>query len=177
MRISSSFEDGILEKIRLLYESSFPKEEKKPFPIMLKKLREGKMTFFAIFDDDDTFAGFMLTVDNGRLILLDYFAIMPDKRGGGIGSFALMELCKTYSNRDVVIEIEDERENTPDRADRIRRKSFYLKCGMKIMPFEISLYGVKMRVLTNGADVDFDSYHSIYREVFGESVAKNILLI
>ncbi len=177
MRISQSFDTEILEKIRLLYEASFPKEEKKPFPVMLRKRCAGLMTFFAIFDGGDDFAGFMLTAHHERIVLLDYFAIEPAKRCGGIGSFAISALVKAYADRDIVIEIEDERVPSDDGELRARRKNFYLRAGMKIMPYEISLYGVKMRVLTSGRDIAFDEYHRVYREVFGGEVAENIFLL
>ncbi len=177
MYILSSFDKEVLKKIRVLYEASFPKEEKKPFPVMLEKLRAKQMIFYAIFNEKDEFSGFMLTAKHGNVLLLDYFAIEPEMRGLGIGSYALAKLCEMHADKSVVIEIEDERVPCADTVQRIRRKNFYIKCGMKIMPYEISLFGVKMRVLTNGNEVPFDEYHAVYRCVFGEGVAKNIFLI
>ncbi|MBO5907433.1 MAG: GNAT family N-acetyltransferase [Clostridia bacterium] len=177
MYISEKFEDGILEKIRLLYESSFPKEEKKPFSLMLKKRDEGLMRFFSILSEDGELLGFMLTVHHGRITLLDYFAIEPASRCKGVGSLALSELLKEYPYGSVVVEIEDERIPSSDQDLRIRRKNFYLRSGLKIMPYNVSLYGVKMRVLTSGQDIPFEEYRALYREVFGEKAEKNVILL
>ena len=177
MYISDAKIDEVTEKIRVLYEKSFPKEEKKPFEIMAKKRDEGLMRFISIHDDGGEFLGFMLTAHHGRLVLLDYFAIEPKNRCMGVGSFAIRRLLEEYTQDCVVVEIEDERLPSDEHELRIRRRDFYLRSGLKIMPYDISFFGVRMRVLTSGGDVDFDEYHELYREVFGPRVAKNIIKV
>ncbi|MBO5051477.1 MAG: GNAT family N-acetyltransferase, partial [Clostridia bacterium] len=72
--------------VRQLYESAFPPEEKKPFSLILKKSDEGSMEILSIEEDDGSFLGLAIFILYKELALLDYFAISPERRGGGVGT-------------------------------------------------------------------------------------------
>ena len=69
------------------------------------------------------------------IVLLDYFAVDDNQRNNGAGSSALRMLLERYLGKRFLLEIEAPdipSENTPER---IRRKAFYLRNGMTVMPF------------------------------------------
>lgn len=178
-----------LKNIRALYEKAFPASEKKPFEFILQKRETGNFEVLEIVDDADDFCGLAIMMLYGDLVLLDYFAIAPECRGVGVGSVALKALQEKYADRKFILEIEstvgleDERGTCRDagnvkrgvsemsaqvralpdteRQARLRRKSFYLRNGMRPMDFCVDLFGVEMEILVHGESVTFEEYYSI----------------
>jgi hypothetical protein len=159
-----------------LYIESFPKAERKPFSLMVQKSREGVMELLAIEEESGTFLGLAITILYKDLVLLDYFAISPTMRGQNIGTHALRLLQERYVGKRFVLEIEDTEEEAPNREERIRRKAFYLRNNMTVMPYYVKLFGVKMQVLTNGPELSFEEYHTIYQKSFSEKISSDITL-
>lgn len=176
MKLTNCTTEAQFASLEQLYMETFPAAERKPFPLMVQKSREGVMELLAIEGKGGAFLGLAITILSGDLVLLDYFAISPELRGQEIGSGTLRLLQERYAGKRLVLEIEDTQEDAPNREERIRRKAFYLRNGMSVMPFLVSLFGVKMQVLTNGADVSFEEYHGIYRASFPEQISANITL-
>ncbi len=163
--------------VRQLYESAFPPEEKKPFSLILKKSDAGSMEILSIEGDDGSFLGLAIFILYKELALLDYFAISPERRGGGVGTRALALLRTRYTGRHFLLEIEDtDEQDAPNLAERIRRKAFYTRNGLSAMPYRIILFGVRMQVLTDGAFIPFEEYHAIFPAVFSQRIASNIVL-
>ena len=178
MTVTKDFDSNTLEKIRELYERAFPKSEKKRFSLMLEKCSSGEMQIRAILGEENDFLGLAIFILHGRIALLDYFAIAEDKRGSGIGTDALEIIKGLFSDKILLLEIEDSDEAGADNFDeRVRREKFYTSRGMRIMPYRIMLFGVQMRVLTNGEPVDFNEYHRIFEDVFSPKSAQNVKLI
>lgn len=175
--IKEDFDEYTLSAIRELYEDAFPESEKKPFGIILDRRKLGTVEVLALIDEGGEFSGLAITAVNCELVLLDYFAIAPEKRGRGIGAQALKMLQKRYTGRRFVLEIEDDAVPADNTCDRVRRKQFYLRCGMEIMPYRVSLFGIEMLILTYGGPVKFDEYHGIYRDVYSDKVATNVHLL
>ena len=164
--------------IRELYEEAFPPEEKKPFALILQKCEEGHVEILSIEGEDGSFLGLSIFILYGDLALLDYFAITPEMRGKGVGSEALALLRARHGERRFLLEIEDADEVGADnREERVRRKAFYLRGGLREMPYRILLFGVQMQVLTGGAPVSFDEYHALFPAVFSEKAAQNVRLL
>ncbi len=169
-----SASDGALTAIRALYEEAFPECERKPFDLMVAAIGRG-LDMCAIEDGGD-FVGLAIVLTHGDVALLDYFAIVPHRRGCGIGETALDLLREKYSGRALLIEIEDPDDECDNPEIRCRRLAFYRRCGMHIMPYKVNFYGTRMLVLTCGGDVTFPAHASVYRSVLGEDVASNIVL-
>ncbi|MCI8484356.1 MAG: GNAT family N-acetyltransferase [Lachnospiraceae bacterium] len=177
MKLTNYSSQPQLTKIETLYLSAFPAQERKPFSLLVQKSLEGIVELLAIEDEKNGFLGLAITVLHKNLVLLDYFAIDPKLRGQNIGSQTLRLLKERYASKELILEIEDPREPSPNQAERIRRKSFYLKNEMKVMPYPVDLFGVKMLILTCGRSVSFPEYHEIYRSCFSEKISSNIKLL
>lgn len=135
------------------------------------------MEILRLTDDTGAFIGLAISIFYKNLVLLDYLAIAPHKRGGGYGSQALSLLRERYAGKRFLLEIEDTEEQEADNiADRIRRKQFYLRNGLKEMPFRVWLFGVRMQILTDGSTVSFPEYHAIFPAVFSPRAGENVRL-
>ena len=160
-------------QIYKLYRAAFPKEERKPFATIVNKYRQGIFDVWCICRDGK-FSGIATTINHGDLILVDYLAVCPQCRGQGIGSATLKLLKERYAGNDLLLEIESVYEDSPDKAQRLRRKAFYLGCGMQPMGVMIDLFGVAMELMSFGRKVSFEEYLSIYVDSTGQWIAKHI---
>lgn len=164
-------------KAYMLYQKAFPKEEKKPYRVIRDCEKRGFGHNFVIKDEHGKFLGIAYTISNGEIVLLDYFAIKKNKRGCGIGTKALILLKEIFAPLPLILEIEDPELPAKNREQRIKRKEFYARCGMKMMDYRISLFGVDMRILTSGETIGFEAYHALLYQVLGEYVSNNVELL
>lgn len=176
MKLNENPTENQLQLLRALYEESFPAEEKKPFDLMLRKQEEGHMELLGIEDDEGEFLGLAIMILHKNIALLDYFAVCPEHREKGIGSKTLSLLKDRYPGKTLLLEIEDPEEPSDNGEERTRRKNFYLRNGMEIMPYKVWLFGVKMLILTHGVPVTFAEYHEVFEAVFPPQVGKRITL-
>lgn len=176
MYIEKASEKNDIKSIKALYLEAFPSEERKPFWLMIKKAKSGEMDILAI-KEGESFLGLMITIPRENYVLLDYFAVLPEKRCGGIGSEALKLIAEYYEGNTIVIEIETPNESAPNNTERIRRNAFYHRCGFMEVGVDISLFGVEMKLLTLGETIDFDEYILFYSETFGKGITKNIKML
>lgn len=160
-------------QVYLLYRKAFPASERKPFSIILNMYRKGKTDLWCICNGRQ-FAGFASTVNGGSLILLDYFAVSPNHRGCGIGTEALLQLIKHYSGLGLFVEIENTAPPGTDQSQRIRRKEFYLQCGMKDLKVTANVFGVSMELLGVNCQLDFPAYKDFYRTYYSPWAAEHI---
>lgn len=160
-------------KIHKLYLSSFPKNERKPFSMILKMQKSGKTDLWYI-ESNGKFIGMGATINGENLILLDYFAISKNCRGKGYGTEILGLLRNIYLDKGFFLEIEKTYSDAENYPERVRRKSFYLKCGMKELGTDAKLFGVDMELLGFDCSLNFDEYREFYRINYGEFAAKNI---
>lgn len=166
---------NIIQKLRIyrLYVSAFPKCERKPFSIILKMQKKGKTDMWYA-ESGGNFAGMGLTINGDDIILLDYFAICPQRRGKGIGTELLKALRNLYPEKGFFLEIEKVCEDDGNLHERRRRKNFYLAAGMTELGTDAKLFGVDMELLGFDCSLTFDEYREFYRINYGEFAAKNI---
>ena len=86
-------------------------------------------------------------------------------------------LNEKYADKRMILEIENPEVPSDNTPERIRRKGFYLRNGMVVMPFRVDLFGVEMLILTNGRPVTFDEYLSIFINVFSPLIKSKVRLI
>ena len=167
--------------IKKLYNEAFPANEKKPFWMIRWKHMSGAADVWVI-ERGGEFFGLAITMNGADLVLLDYFAVSTDKRNGGIGGAALKALQEMYAGRRFFLEIESVEERNEDssknveiRAERERRKKFYLSNGMQELGVYVTLFGVDMELLGYNCGVNFDEYRRLYFDTYGNWAAKNVV--
>ena len=176
MKFDTNYKDN-LKEIEYLYLTAFPKNERKPFDLILEKCNNGSIEIISIQNDNSNFLGFAIMILHDDMVLLDYFAIAPESRGQNLGSTALKMLFERYNNKRFILEIENTEIESYNLEERKRRKAFYLKNGMSVMPFKVNLIGVEMEVLTHNCEVTYEEYYSIYENTFSDEYCSKIELI
>lgn len=165
-----------LDKIEALYLKSFPKEELKPFSLLLEKSREGKGEMLYI-EKNGEFAGHALMAVCDNMALLDYFAIDENKRGQGLGSEALELIKKRYEDKLFFLEAESLKVPCDNREQRERRIKFYRNCGMVENGTFVEVRGVAMEVFVPEKKISFEQYKELYRKVYGEEICSQVKLL
>jgi len=160
-------------KIHRLYRVSFPREERKPFSAILNIHRSDRGDVWYC-TADGRFAGFASTVRGDELVLVDYLAVSPAMRNGGVGSAILGALRHAYPDKHLFLEIESVWEDVPDSEARLRRKNFYLRNGFTPMNLMVWLFGVKMEVLGIDCKMSFEEYLSFYTTYLSPWTANHI---
>ena len=156
-----------------LYLAAFPKAERKPFSVITKMYRKGKMDVWCI-RQKGVFTGLVITINSEDLILIDYLAVCKKHRGKGIGTHTLQALQSQYHGKRLFLEIESVFEPCNNLPQRQKRKQFYLNCGLTPMEVMVYLFGVKMELLGFNCKIDYDTYFSFYRDNLGQWVCKHI---
>ena len=167
--------NGLLQwsQVYCLYQQAFPRSEKKPFAMIRSMHRQGKSDVWR-FERNGKFAGIIITINGKEQILLDYLAVEKKQRGTGIGSEILQLMKAQYEGKGVFLEIESVYEDCANKAERLRRKHFYEKCGMESMEVFVWLFGVKMELMSFGSKLTFDEYHAFYRDNYNQWAADHI---
>ena len=160
-------------KIRMLYRSAFPKEERKPFSMILKMQKAGKTDLW-YFTENGRFLGFAATINSPDKVLIDYFTVNEGCRGQGNGTRMLKALIAHYSPKGVFLEIEIPYESSANYAERVRRKAFYLRAGLTEIGTRVELFGVDMELLGVGVSMTYDEYKSFYLDNYSRFAYDNI---
>ena len=160
-------------KIRELYQSSFPKCEKKPFRLIKYKQKQGMADMWYIAQDGE-FTGLAITLHTSEMVLLDYFAVSQNKRNSGMGGMALCMLQNYYSDKKFFLEIESPAIPSQNQQQREKRKKFYLNHGMREMGILADVFGTEMELLGYHCNMTFEEYVSVYKDVYGDEKAANI---
>ncbi|MDA3080726.1 GNAT family N-acetyltransferase [Campylobacter sp. CS_NA1] len=156
-----------LKKIKTLYKRSFPKCERKPFAMILRSCAEQKGEIYAVYKNAK-FVGLCVSLISPGAVLIDYLAILPKFKAQKIGGTVLANLMQIYENKTIFCEIEStENLENFEKSNKFRRKRFYLKNGLFDTGIKISLWGVKMELLSNRKNAKFDEYFKIYTYAYG----------
>ncbi len=110
-----------------LYESAFPKEERRDIDEQQRAMKN-KDYHFDLITDNGSFCGIMLYWETDNLIFLEHFAVLPELRGKGVGKCAL-EILKG-KNKPILLEIEP-----PEDEITKRRYEFYKRNGFIMNPY------------------------------------------
>ena len=148
-------------RLRALYHSAFPAEERKPFSKIRRMFLEERADVWCILEKGK-FVGFATTVNGDNLILIDYFAIAKKRRRRGIGRAAMECLLSLYADRGVFLEIESTDRPGLDQQQRKKRKEFYLSCGYEELGVKAKVFGVYMELLGIRCQLNYSQYRNFY---------------
>lgn len=174
-------EDKLTEIYQTHMEQDFPSDELKPLSHIIKSMEEGYGFSLGVFEEEEL-AGYAVFIlcEETKCALLDYFAILKDRRGGGLGhqAFSLFEVYFQESMPDIEgLYIESERvsaaKDEGQRLTRERRISFYRSCGCEMTPLRSVLFGVDYSVLykllgkeKQGSGASREALDALYRKMF-----------
>lgn len=153
----------------------FPADELKPLDRIEKSIDDGQYRCIGAFDDEGAFVAYAFFVIVNGISLLDYYAVVPSKRGEGIGTGFLSQAILSTGIDFTLIEIEDPDSDIDEaeRATRSKRKAFYLKAGCLDTGVKATAFGVDFLLLeyptfssAAHSKVEVaDAYSELYREI------------
>ncbi|MDE7429462.1 MAG: hypothetical protein K2N00_09395 [Lachnospiraceae bacterium] len=171
------------KEITFLYDTymrqDFPADELKPLSHIIKSVEEG-YGFSLGFYEEEGLAGYAVFIlcEETRCALLDYFAILSDRRGAGLGHRAFLLFDAYFKENLPLLEglyIESERiaaaENEKQRLTRKRRIAFYESCGCEMTDLRAVLFGVDYSVLYRRMgnplqEASLEALDALYRKMF-----------
>ena len=169
IKIKECEQNSDWQKLKQLYKTAFPKNERKPLWLVQMKQRRGEADVW-IIEKDGEFCGLAITINEFDMVLLDYFAISEEKRNSGLGSEILRELQQMYAGKRFFLEIECQDENADNAEERVRRKAFYLRNGMSEIGVNVNLFTVDMELLGYHCSVTYEEYQKLYQTSYGKRV-------
>ena len=156
----------------------FPAGELKPLSMILNSEAAGTAHTWGVYEDDALVAYLLMVRPVGcEVSQLDYFAVLPQYRAGGIGA-ALLAALPDHEKGAQAILIEAEcPEKAEDEAMAVRRLGFYARCGARDTGYYEHLFDAWFRILVlpcPGApelsDKDaLDALVSCYKRTISES--------
>lgn len=161
------------KKLKRLYKEAFPASERKPFWLMQIKHRQQKADMWVIEEEGEC-SGFAITMNDGDLVLLDYFAIDEEKRGQGLGGKSLKALREMYKDKRFFLEIESLAVPSENMEERRSRKQFYINNGMTELGVTSRLFGVDFELLGYDCRVSFAEYFSLYEKSYGKWATRHL---
>ena len=117
-----------IEKIKRLYNTAFPADERAPFFILLRGAQKKNVDFFSCRDGDE-WVGFLYVVNRLDLSYVFYFAVDDNMRGKGCGTAILRSAQEYYKDRRLFLAIEEIDEKYGNYDQRVRRLHFYENAG------------------------------------------------
>lgn len=133
--------------------NDFPRNERRPLWSIMNMRRRQQYVCYGVFHENRLvcYAFFVTLIQDGRkCCLLDYFAVLPELRGRGIGSWFLTQFESHMHHADLIlVEVEnpDRAGNRAEKDAMESRMSFYLRNGMKDTNVLVETFGVPYRIL------------------------------
>lgn len=182
-------EKNEIEEIYIKHmKKDFPKNELKPLSMIINSLESGKYRCYGLFENEELYgyACFVfLHKDDKKYCLLDYFAVLSDRRDKGIGSEFLKILREKFTGTEIFLcESEDTKNSSGEElTTRKRRISFYLRNNFIDTTVRANVFGVDYILLEfdlgkthSGEDIR-KSYIDIYSVILPKSkLEKNIYI-
>lgn len=129
----------------------FPEDELKPLDLLMNLYKNGNYIAFGFYKEATLMAYAFITVNNrGDYLLLDYYAVVKENRGTGIGGTCLKLMknqLKEY--KGLIIETENPlfANNSKDKEIRERRIRFYENNLLRHTGITSAVKGVEYKIL------------------------------
>lgn len=161
MKLRDASTDDIIT-IKKLYKTAFPRKDRTLFKGLINRKERGHSDILSIVNNDGEFSGFLITVHHQDLLLIDYFAIAENARGGGIGSQALQLVEDKYAGKRIFLFIEMLEESASNYRQRVSRKNFYLRNGYVDNGLRLKAGGANYEIMDREAFVSFDEFMALF---------------
>ena len=148
--------------VKEIYLEAFPKRERKPYGALKRSVQRGKATVLTAVEDG-CLLGFAVLIPYQDMVMVDYLAVSSRIRSKGTGSQLLGEAGRRYAGKKIVLLIEA----AENRAQRIARRSFYLKNGFASADLFIDGASGEMEIMTYGGAVDREAYLRLQKHALG----------
>ncbi len=148
------------KRIKALYDTAFPDDERAPYFLIRYKELLGKAEMLVCESDGD-FSGFAYLVTLRDVMYLFYLAVEKGKRGKGIGGGILHELIRMNPDKRIFLAREQLDETAENYTERVNRHNFYLHNGFRDVPYCINEADVVYDVMCAGEVVTPEEYDEL----------------
>ncbi len=154
-----------LARIRALYLSAFPKEERAPYSILRRRAKRN-VDWWSVYHDGQ-WAGFFYILRERDMAYIFYFAIDAALRGRHIGTQAVEALLRQYEGMRVFLAIEPVDPKAENYEQRVKRKQFYDRCGLMPLGMSVQEGEVVYELLGTGRQVAGAEYVGMVKRWLG----------
>ncbi len=151
-------------RVKNLYESSFPVQERISWPWMVWMALLGQADFLAYFDGQD-FAGFSYSLRSKTSYYLLFLAIPSQQQSKGYGRQILQDVARRAGQRPIFLVIEPLDESAENYAIRLKRLAFYEKNGYQLTDYIYFENQEVYQVLTNHLPADFQDFERLAKRI------------
>ena len=144
------------KKIKKLFLTAFPPEERPPFFFLKRKA--GQML---VAKEDGRFLGFVHLVCHKDLVYLFFFALEASHRGQGYGSQILQLVKEQNEGKRIFLAREPLDEQADNAAQRRSRHQFYLRNGFADLPIQIVEQGYVFDAMGIGGSISAADYDAL----------------
>ncbi len=148
-----------------LFLTAFPRDERPPFYVLTRGVGRNGVWLKILADGEN--AGFFYLITEGDPVYVCYFVIAPALRGQHIGTQAVQALLDRYSGKRLFLAIERTDENADNQSQRVSRKNFYLRCGLRESHRLMQEGPVIYEMLGVGGEVRGEEYEALMRKWLG----------
>lgn len=139
--------------VKEIYNSSFHKEDRMPFILMII-MAYLKSTRFISFHDEDTVCGFVYMATIKKITFVMFLAVDENLRSKGYGSHILDKIQSLYPDNKIIITIERCDEDTENMEERLKRKKFYTNNGYIPTGYIVKLGKQKQEIILKNGEFD-----------------------
>lgn len=164
-----------MKKTKQLYKNAFPADERAPFFLLMSKVRKDGVDFWGIYNGSE-WVGLMYVVSDKDIAYVFHFAIDDKVRGKGFGSGALEAAKAIYKDKNLFLAIEELDPKADNYAERVKRKSFYQRCGFEPLGYKLREATVMYDLLGTGGSVRPEQYKKLMNAYMGKLLSKLIVM-
>lgn len=157
-------ESRFWDQVNTLAKEAFPPEEYLAPSELVKMAHSDNFDFLALLDGEK-FVGFMVVQTCADMAYLFFLAIDAESRGKGYGSRAIETLTAEYPDKTHVVDFEMLNDAAPNKEQREKRRSFYLRNGYQETGLFLSYLGVDYEVLCMGDHFNIDTFKSMMKTI------------
>lgn len=152
------------KQVNTLAKEAFPPEEYLAPSELVKMAGSDNFDFLALLDDE-VFVGFMVVMLYEDMAYLFFLAIDENSRGKGYGSRAIETLKAEYPNKTHTVDFEMLDDAAPNKQQREKRRSFYLRNGYRETGLFLSYLGVNYEVFCMDEHFDIDTFKAMMETI------------
>lgn len=149
-------------------KQDFPPAEVKPLMLIHHLMKKGVYQPYGWYENDNLVAySFFVRAPQGKVLLMDYFAVCRQYRSQGYGSRCLAEMKTLWTDIDgILAEVEDPTRSSSAEEEHTRRRrvAFYQRNGLRPTLVYSVLFGVPYILHYLPVERDYDDAR-LYQEL------------
>lgn len=161
------------KKVKRLYSSAFPANEKAPFWLLMNKSKKNNVDFWSAYSNEK-WIGLAYVLSYKEISYVFYLAISEAERGNGFGSGILSALKEKYKGQNLFLAIEEIDEKADNYDERIKRKQFYEKNGFHDLNLKLREATVVYDLLGTGDKINPKDYADMFDSYLGRFLRRII---